>query len=89
MRAREAGILFGGGTTLGCYHLGVVEALHRQLNLRLVGSCSIGAVTAAILADNPLKRGVERLRDFWDLAAGRYLDWVRQSHSSLASSAKS
>jgi NTE family protein len=66
----ELSLVLGGGNALGAYHLGVCQRLF-ELDLvpaRIVGA-SIGAVTGAILAGNPPDRRLERLHEFWDLAA--------------------
>jgi NTE family protein len=59
--------VFQGGGALGAYQAGVYEALHRGgfAPHWLVGT-SIGAINAAIVAGNPPKHRLERLRAFWD-----------------------
>ena len=69
-RTFDFSLVLGGGNALGAYHLGVCERLF-DLELtptRLFG-CSIGAVSAAILAGNKPEHRLEKLRAFWDQAA--------------------
>jgi NTE family protein len=63
-------LLLQGGGALGAYQCGVYEGL-AEVGVTpnwLVG-ISIGAVKSALLAGNPPKRRVERLRTFWERAS--------------------
>jgi NTE family protein len=56
-----------GGGALGAYQLGVYQALHESgLEPDWIIGTSIGAINAAIIAGNPIKRRWTQLRDFWD-----------------------
>lgn len=60
-------LVFQGGGALGAYQAGVYEAFEasgRQPDWA-VGT-SIGAINAALIAGNPPKRRLERIRTFWD-----------------------
>ena len=60
-------LLFQGGGALGAYHAGVYEGLTEAgLEPNWVVGVSIGGVTAALIAGNPPKQRIERLRAFWD-----------------------
>ena len=64
---RRVLVLQGGGA-LGSYQAGVYEALAGEgLDPDWVTGISIGAINAALIAGNPPKRRVERLREFWEL----------------------
>jgi NTE family protein len=66
---RHALVLQGGGA-LGAYQAGVYEALSETPYVpQWVAGVSIGAINAAIIAGNPPKRRVERLREFWLLVS--------------------
>lgn len=61
-------LVLSGGLALGAYHAGAYAALEAAggpLPDHLAG-CSIGAVTAAIIAGNPPGERVAQLRRFWD-----------------------
>jgi NTE family protein len=63
---RIALILQGGGA-LGAYQAGVYQALaEANLHPDWVAGISIGAINSALIAGNPPKRRVERLRTFWE-----------------------
>ncbi len=60
-------LVFQGGGALGAYQAGVFEAFEangRQPDW-VVGT-SIGAINAALIAGNPPKMRLERIRTFWD-----------------------
>lgn len=60
-------LVFQGGGALGAYQAGVFEAFEasgRQPDW-VVGT-SIGAIHAALIAGNPPKRRLERIKTFWD-----------------------
>ena len=64
---RLALVLQGGGA-LGAYQGGVYQALaEADLHPNWIGGISIGAINAAIIAGNPPKERVGRLRAFWEL----------------------
>ena len=63
----ECILVLQGGGALGAYQAGVFEtlaAMHQAPHW--VAGISIGAINAALIAGNPPKRRVERLREFWD-----------------------
>ncbi|ANY78779.1 hypothetical protein BB934_11525 [Microvirga ossetica] len=63
---RLALVLQGGGA-LGAYQGGVYQALaEADLHPNWIGGISIGAINAAIIAGNPPKERVARLRAFWE-----------------------
>ena len=65
--AQVALVLQGGGA-LGAYQAGVYEALAERGYLPdWITGISIGAINGAIIAGNPPKLRVERLREFWEL----------------------
>jgi NTE family protein len=59
-------LVLQGGGALGAYQAGVYEALDQAgIHPSWVAGISIGALNAAIIAGNPPKHRVERLREFW------------------------
>jgi len=63
---RIALILQGGGA-LGAYQAGVYQALaEAHLHPDWVAGISIGAINSALIAGNPPKKRIERLRSFWE-----------------------
>jgi NTE family protein len=67
-------LVLQGGGALGSYQAGVFEALHAtEFCPDWVAGISIGAINAALIAGNPAKRRVERLREFWELASSSLL----------------
>jgi NTE family protein len=63
---RIALILQGGGA-LGAYQAGVYQALaEAHLHPDWVAGISIGAINAALIAGNPPKKRIDRLRAFWE-----------------------
>ena len=72
--ARNCALVLQGGGALGAYQAGVYEAL-AEANVRpnWIAGISIGAITSAIIAGNPLEKRLERLREFWDLASSAVL----------------
>ena len=59
-------LLLQGGGALGAYQAGVYEALaEADLHPDWVAGISIGAINAAIIAGNPPKLRVDRLKEFW------------------------
>lgn len=68
-------LVLQGGGALGSYQAGVIERLgESEIEVDWVAGISIGAINAAIFAGNPPERRVERLRQFWETAAG-VLPW--------------
>jgi NTE family protein len=64
-------LLLQGGGALGAYQAGVYEALAEAgLQPDWVAGISIGAVNAALIAGNPSKDCVARLRSFWEGVTG-------------------
>ncbi|HEX8013141.1 MAG TPA: patatin-like phospholipase family protein [Casimicrobiaceae bacterium] len=63
-------LVLQGGGALGAYQAGVYEGMaeHGFAPDWLAG-VSIGAINAALIAGNPAKRRLERLRAFWDLVS--------------------
>jgi NTE family protein len=71
---RVALVLQGGGA-LGAYQAGVYEALaEAEVDPDWIAGISIGAINSAIIAGNPPKERVDRLREFWTLITLR-LHW--------------
>jgi NTE family protein len=67
-------LVLQGGGALGSFQGGVYEALLAQ-NIRLdwVAGISIGAINAALIAGNPRRRALEKIRTFWDeISAGGF-----------------
>ena len=63
-------LVLQGGGALGGYQCGVYQALHEAgIRPNWFSGISIGAITAAILAGNPVEDRVDRLRAFWELIA--------------------
>jgi NTE family protein len=60
-------LLLQGGGALGSYQAGVYQALaEANLSPDWVAGISIGAINSALIAGNPTKKRVERLREFWE-----------------------
>ncbi len=83
-RARQGvALVFSGGIALGAYHAGAYAAMQETGDPDpdwIVGA-SIGATTAAIIAGNPARQRVSRLRQFWDRLAAEpmpHSTWLRQ-----------
>jgi NTE family protein len=58
-----------GGGALGAYQAGVYQALDEAgIHPDWIAGISIGAINAAIIAGNPPKLRVARLREFWTMA---------------------
>jgi NTE family protein len=63
---RIAPLLQGGGA-LGSYQAGAYQALaEANVEPEWVAGISIGAVNSALIAGNPPKRRVKKLREFWE-----------------------
>lgn len=60
-------LLLQGGGALGSYQAGVYQALaEADLHPDWIAGISIGAINSALIAGNPPKTRVERLREFWE-----------------------
>src|SRR3954447_2879232 len=60
-------LVLQGGGALGSYQAGVYEALaEADLHPHWVAGISIGAINSALIAGNPPKERVARLREFWE-----------------------
>ena len=70
-------LLLQGGGALGAYQAGVYEALaEANIHPDWVAGISIGAINAAIIAGNPPKSRVDRLREFWThVSSSAPWDW--------------
>jgi NTE family protein len=71
-------LLLQGGGALGAYQAGVYEALAEHgLHPDWVAGISIGSINAALIAGNPQRGRVEKLRSFWEgITARAPWDWV-------------
>jgi NTE family protein len=59
-------LVLQGGGALGSYQAGVYEALHEaDIEPDWIIGTSIGAINASLIAGNPPKQRLERLREFW------------------------
>src|SRR4051812_10535120 len=66
MHDRTVLVLQGGGA-LGAYQAGVYEGMAEQgIAPHWVTGVSIGAINGALIAGNPAKTRLHRLRDFWN-----------------------
>src|SRR5262249_55682856 len=66
-RFEQTVLLLQGGGALGSYQAGVYQALaEADLHPDWVAGISIGAVNSALIAGNPPKKRVERMREFWE-----------------------
>src|SRR5213593_3518422 len=66
-RFEQTVLVLQGGGALGSYQAGVYEALaEANLHPDWVAGISIGAINSALIAGNPPKKRVERLRTFWE-----------------------
>ena len=64
---KKVALVLQGGGALGSYQAGVYEALaSSDYKPDWVAGISIGAINAALIAGNPPKQRVERLREFWE-----------------------
>lgn len=71
-------LVLQGGGALGSYQAGVYEALAEiDVHPNWVAGISIGAINAAIIAGNPPKERVGKLKAFWEgVTANPFLDWA-------------
>jgi NTE family protein len=90
--ARIALVLQGGGA-LGAYQAGVYQALHEaNIEPDWVSGVSIGAINSAIIAGNPPRKRLAKLREFWDRITDRRIwaytpdgDIFRQARNATSS----
>jgi NTE family protein len=81
-------LLLQGGGALGAYQGGVYEALaEADIHPDWIAGISIGAINAAIIAGNPPKSRVDRLREFWtQVTSSSPWDWADNPFIDLARS---
>ena len=88
----QLGLVLQGGGALGAYQAGAYQALSEHGYLpHWIAGISIGAINGAIIAGNPAKERIDRLRTFWEritesvalrpLLAG---DWARGVFNELS-----
>ncbi|MBC7573577.1 MAG: patatin-like phospholipase family protein [Herminiimonas sp.] len=66
-RKHPTALVLQGGGALGAYQAGVYQAMHENdLIPDWVVGTSIGAINAGIIAGNPVKDRIARLRAFWE-----------------------
>jgi len=69
-------LLLQGGGALGAYQAGVYEALiERGIEPTWIAGISIGAINSAIIAGNPARDRVAKLREFWELVSAGGTAW--------------
>jgi NTE family protein len=72
--AEQAVLVLQGGGALGAYQAGVYEELATNGHApEWISGISIGAINAALIAGNPPKRRVKRLRSFWETVSSGLL----------------
>src|SRR5437879_13900489 len=65
-------LLLQGGGALGAYQAGVYQALaEAHLHPDWVAGISVGAINSALIAGNPPKERVEKLRAFWETVSAQ------------------
>ena len=81
-------LLLQGGGALGAYQAGVYEALaEANIHPDWIAGISIGAINAAIIAGNPPKSRVDRLREFWtQVTSNGFWDFSGSPFADLARS---
>jgi NTE family protein len=73
-------LCLSGGNALGAYHAGVYQALHEQNVMpEQIAGASIGGITGALVAGNPIANRIEALQEFWR-RAGDDRVWPGLSH---------
>ena len=90
--ARIALVLQGGGA-LGAYQAGVYQALHEaNIEPDWVSGVSIGAINSALIAGNPPRKRLAKLREFWERITDRRIwaytpdgDVFRQARNATSS----
>jgi NTE family protein len=71
-RCDRIALVLQGGGALGAYQAGVYQALHEaEVEPDFVSGVSIGAINAAIIAGNPRRNRLEKLRQWWDMITER------------------
>jgi len=71
-RCDRIALVLQGGGALGAYQAGVYQALHEaDIDPDFVSGVSIGAINAAIIAGNPKRKRLEKLRQWWDMITER------------------
>ena len=71
-RCGRIALVLQGGGALGAYQAGVYQGLHEAgVEPDWVSGVSIGGINAAIIAGNPPRRRLERLRTFWETITER------------------
>ena len=69
-------LLLQGGGALGAYQAGVYEALaEREIEPGWIAGISIGAINSAIIAGNPPKERIGKLRSFWEEVSAPSMTW--------------
>src|SRR5262247_3466041 len=69
---RQTVLVFQGGGALGAYQAGVYQALHEaEIEPDFVSGVSIGAINAAIIAGNPRRQRLGKLREWWEMVTER------------------
>lgn len=70
-------LLLQGGGALGAYQAGVYEALaEREIEPGWIAGISIGAINSAIIAGNPPKDRIGKLRSFWEGVSAHSGGWA-------------
>jgi NTE family protein len=79
-------LVLQGGGALGAYQAGVYEALAEAgIHPNWIAGVSIGAINAAVIAGNPPKDRVGRLREFWtQVTSGGCWPWFSDPTFGLA-----
>ena len=71
-RCDRIALVLQGGGALGAYQAGVYQALHEaEIDPDFVSGVSIGGINAAIIAGNPRRKRLDKLRQFWDMVTER------------------
>jgi NTE family protein len=71
-RCDRIALVLQGGGALGAYQAGVYQAMHEAgVEPDWVSGVSIGAINSAIIAGNPPKYRLRRLRAFWEMITER------------------
>lgn len=69
-------LLLQGGGALGAYQAGVYEALvEREIEPGWIAGISIGAINSAIIAGNPPRERIGKLRAFWEGVSAQSSSW--------------
>ena len=92
-RCDRVALVLQGGGALGAYQAGVYQALHEaDIEPEWLSGVSIGAINSAIIAGNPKRRRLERLRAFWERITERKIwsytpdgDVFRQARNAASS----